>query len=256
VNPLAAPIIPRSLTQDVSVRGGSRRETLSADMTTQGLEDILHYGRFLFVTDVDRQIQLGNPPDQIIVDGRDNKPLDMMQRRAVAVFGSLNTPPLMIALMNTLAASIAKTTTPRTGKLADLNNWQWFLNGKPIAGPAAVRQFGQRDVLTYAPTRVVKPGGGYATVANQKVVSTNKATVSRRISKKKRVEGGPTHRKFSSGFMGLTAQKMRTMTPFRTHAISVQWDRAGAFGPNLGNQGMAFFMIRLRKTKRFSGGAR
>jgi hypothetical protein len=161
----------------------------------------------------------------------------------------------MFALMNTLAASIAKTTIPRTGKLADLNNWQWFLNGKPIAGPAAVRQFGQRDVLTYAPTRVVKSGGGYATVANQKVVSTNKATVSRRISKKKRVEGGPTHRQFSSGFMGLTAQKMRTMTPFRTHAISVQWDRETAFGPNLGNQGMAFFMVRLRRTKGFSGRA-
>lgn len=244
MNPLGPIVVPRSVTRDVSVRGGTTRETLAVDMTTQGLADIQHFAQSIFLADVEQQSALANPPDQIIVDGNPTKPIDRFEHRAVAIFGSTITPLLMRALERELVAAIAKATTARTGKLANLANWQWFLNRQPIAGAGAVRQFGQVDTLTFAPTRVTKSGGAYATVANQRAATRGKLVVSKKSRKTKEV----THT--ATGFVGFTARKLRAMTAFRQFAISVQWDRAGAFGPNLGNQGMAFFMIRLRRAKR------
>ena len=123
---------------------------------------------------IDRQVQLGNPPSEILVDGVSNKSLTQAKRNIEARFGSYLDKRIIKMVERSLVGNIRRTTKRATGKLSNMANWNWYLqdfdsgNGRARkVNPYSLETLTRNQNLLLVPDDVVQDfGEPYASAAD------------------------------------------------------------------------------------------
>lgn len=124
---------------------------------------------------IEQQVNLGNEPSEILVDGVSNKILTQAKRNIEVRFGSSFDKKIARMVERALMNSIKRHTQRFTGKLANMNNWTWYLkdyeNGIKApakkVNPYTLQTLSRQQVLLLVPDGVVKDfGEPYASAAD------------------------------------------------------------------------------------------
>jgi hypothetical protein len=163
-----------------SVLNGWSREHLHAEL------------RRLADVNIQRQLDMGYTPTQITVDNSSYKSVLAAEKRIVILYGVQAAKAVMLAVEEALMTAIGLSTDKKTGKLGDINNWQWTY----VPGSAT------GDVLFLRP----KENIFYATAANQNVAGGRRSFVFKKTEKRGRKRVA-TNR---YGFFGAAARLLRS----------------------------------------------
>jgi hypothetical protein len=213
-----------------NIGGGERASVesfnLVVDISTQGIDDLHYILRQTVGEATAEQIRNDNPPNFILVDGRE-KPLADVRYKAEIFFGAFLQRALMAAIEQSLHKAILATTTTQSGALSNIRaNWQWTLisggTRQPLGGPQDIKTFAQGDAL------ILSPKIGYAGRVNSLVAKQR-----------------------GTGFMAAAVDKLRRRTAFRSFQISVGFSKK-YMAPNevmTKKQGTPFIKIKMARAK-------
>ena len=76
---------------------------------------------------IEQQVNLGNDPSEVLVDGQSNKLLTQAKRNIEVRFGSAFDKKIARIVERALLTSIRRHTQSFTGVLSDMSNWNWYL---------------------------------------------------------------------------------------------------------------------------------
>lgn len=180
-------VIPKTRTIRLGEGGGTlTREQFGLEVQKQSIADIQAYMHDLTVDDTQQQIDIGNPPQLVTVDGRTDKRIEDIQRSAVVIFGNTLPKEAMLLVVRELQRAIAHLDLRDTGALQDMNNWQWVFvpkgkGAQNISSGNPPTQFVQGDQLILSPDFVphaswanweaskITGGAGFMSVATRAV---------------------------------------------------------------------------------------
>lgn len=260
-------VVPKKRVVDLGLyaqKGTSQTFSLAGDIELQTKEDVRSMIQQVTISAINDQIAIGNEPTQVLVDGSEAKNLSDVKRRTDTYFGDTVDQLLVVNLERTLRKMILKNTTPRTGNLSDMRNWQWVYlpvnrfgakqPGIEIDNPRKMKRWQYGDRLLFRPgPNIVNPrdGKGYTGVVNSRVAQRGQDTTPKR-GKNKGVTRTANH-----GFMRQTVTAMKRRAQFKgltiyatfttfNNANEVQWTPPGK-GP------FVPCIVILNRSKRTSG---
>lgn len=210
---------------------------LRIDFDKQTIADVRAMMVGITVEEVRQQTSIGNPPQRILVDGQEGKALNRVQRKVEVYYGVKLAQAAMNAVESALLQAIKKSTDPKTGRLADLSNWQWTLiqggRSRVISSANDIQTFGYRDYL------VLRPKLPYATLVSNVVAGTGKVT---RKAKKQNV---------GMGILGYAAQKAKRTAALRDFTVYASRTMEFRVAGELSNTGTGFITIRAKRARRY-----
>src|SRR5262245_12565582 len=82
-------VIPKTRTIRLGEGGGTlRQQRLGVDIQQQSIADVRAYMHDITVDDTQQQIDIGNPPQIVQVDGRTDKKIADIEKKSVVIFGN------------------------------------------------------------------------------------------------------------------------------------------------------------------------
>ena len=124
---------------------------------------------------IEQQVNLGNEPSEILVDGQSNKMLTQAKRNIDVRFGSAFDKRIAQIVERALIGSIRRHTQTFTGVLSDMSNWTWYLQdfeGKGTGkarkvNPYTIQTLTRNQRLLVVPDGVInEKGEAYASAAD------------------------------------------------------------------------------------------
>jgi len=178
----------------------------------------------LTVDDTQQQIDIGNPPQIVQVDGRTDTRIEDIQRKSVVIFGSTLPKEAMALVVRELQRAIAGLDLRDTGALMDMNNWQWVFvqkgkGAQNISSGSPPSAFTQGDQLVLSPDFVP-----YASWANMEA---------------KRITG-------SKGFMAIATAAVRKLPVFKQFACYAMFTSKHSVAGERYPHGTPIIVIRAR----------
>jgi hypothetical protein len=197
------------------------QERLAVDVTNYTRNQVIELLRKISASQTEEQVRLGNPPDLLVVDNTRGKPIGQAVRRVVVNFGTMLRPAALAELKSILQKAIERSTTRRTGALANVAaNWEYLFvrNGRASAVP-----IGKGDGIAMQPTDaiVLRPRLPYATVAN--IRSSQSRT--RKRDAKRAAKGKAAGRRSAAGFLAQATAAARRSAIFKGFKVAVRWTR-------------------------------
>jgi hypothetical protein len=241
---LAYPLVvppTRTFTLGEGLRG--QRQRIGVDLNTQTLADVRRAVRNITLEETAQQIRLGNPPQVVEVDGKTNKDIDAVDKKAVVLFGTVLAQVAMKLVEMELAAAIDRATTARTGRLRSVTStWQWLYGRKgraaqPVTSGAPLPAFAPGDWLVLVPK-----GVPHATMTNRNVARANKLAVAakkgRRVAKSQQ----------NVGFLATATAALRRKALFKQFAVVAEFTKTHMVPGELmtRTQGTGYIKIRPR----------
>jgi hypothetical protein len=217
----AAPmVVARRRTVKFGDGTSGQRESINLDMTKQGLSDIQFLMKAITIEDTRKQEKAGNPATRLAVDSREGKPLKYAQRRTEVTFGSFLDRLLIRNIERELIMSIRRTTQRRTGKLQNINNWEWIYyekKGDPgkKMNPRRLNTLPSGAKLVLRPTRSIP----YASWANWAVARKGQDVTPSRGKNK-----GVT-RTTNQGFMAGSIKKLKRSRLSKNYTIWISFSK-------------------------------
>lgn len=89
---------------------------------------------------IEQQVNLGNDPSEVLVDGVSNKTLSQATRNIEVRFGSSFDKRIAQIVERALIGSIRRHTQTFTGVLSDMSNWNWYLQDFEDGGTGKSRK--------------------------------------------------------------------------------------------------------------------
>jgi hypothetical protein len=214
--------VPRTRTVNL---GGDQfgRETFAAVLETQSLSDVRALLRGIAITETAAQIQAGNPPQLVAVDGvTSGKSVEDAQRKVEITFGTQLAQVAMRLVEIELRTAIERSTTAHSGKLADMTGaWQWRFIAKGgtarvVSSGSPLPAFGPGDKLVLVPAQVP-----YATITNRNVRRGGDLQARGRARKDKRYKGA-----LARGFLATATAAVRRRAEFKGFSIVAEFTKA------------------------------
>ena len=211
-------LIPLPTSRSYNARDGNVAEKLRYDVTALGVNEIRSFMVAIAGGETAQQIELGNPPAFVNVDGSRGTSVTQAQRRITITYGVRLAVEALNLLKAGLVAAIAASTNARTGTLANPANWHYTLNGRPLplTGASGI-PMGPKDVIVLMPTDVVGVGNkAYATAANMRVAGSGRLSFRRSNKPNAKVR----KRDQSIGFLALAARSAQASQLFSGFRVS------------------------------------
>lgn len=218
-------------------------DTFALDVYAFGVNDIHDMIVRLTERDTKEQIDAGNAPTSLIVDGSKNKPLNTVEKKATVLFAEAIPIAVLMGLKSTLISNIRSSTTARTGALSSANNWEFRLirNGKSVPMPSGSVILQQRDYI------VLMPRLGYASAVNMRVAGGSKSFNYRPTNASgKSSPAKVAKRNQKLGFMAMTARMARTLPGFAQLSVIVLNTKRFAVPGERRRYGTAFLRVSQR----------
>lgn len=248
-------VIPKTRTVDLGGGQVGTRVSLAREIQLQSLEDVRTMLRTITVNDTKQQIALGNPPNLAEVDGQATKPVTQAEKRTVVIFGATLAVAAMRLVESALAAAIAKTTTARSGALANVTgHWQWVLVTK--SGTRRVSSSNPPAALTVTDRLVLQPRDvPYATNVNQAVdgvLQRGDKTLTNAgggLSRRRRVKREGAKAKGSAvGFLETAVAGLKSRSDFKQFSVYATFSLTHRTpGERSKKQGSPMIVIRPRR---------
>lgn len=207
-------LLPIAANKTYNTRSGNVAEKLRYDVTGYALNQVRELLVAVCAQEMEQQISLDNPPAFADVDGVRGKGIANAERKVVISFGVRLKAQALNDLKAALKSAIEHSTVRKSGRLADMANWQyrWIRNGKvtalPIMGASGI-PMGPSDFIILMPVGVINDKGqAYATAVNKRVASGGKLTF-RRSAKSR-----PRARDQGLGFLALVARACASRPAF------------------------------------------
>lgn len=190
-------VIPSKKTIDLGGGAILTKETLGVEVAQQGIHDIRFMMADITQVETQHQIDIGNPPSLLMVDGKTDKLVEDIQTRAQVIFGTVLAKEAMDMVAREVQRQALSQILYDTGALTDPSNWHWLFiqKGKAavvIGDASQLPSFSQGDSLVYYPFSV--PHAGWANM------------MSRRMDKRK-------------GFMARASSAVRRLPVFKQFAV-------------------------------------
>jgi hypothetical protein len=231
------------------------------NLTVQMIQDTLRQGALKVIG---QQTKLDNPPTYLEVDNNSYKPIMSAEKRILILFGVKLVQGAMAAIKNELKKAIDEMiyrqgdpTRELTGRLGDMNNWEWVLvRGKNSPGivvhsETEVGTFSAEDALVLRPIGVKEEGRGYTVFANLTGQSRNirqsRLTGRYRRSAYRNAFAGAPQIRRAIGFMGATAKAVRGMHQFKQFSIKAGFSKQFAVAGEASRFGTPFLMLRVKR---------
>jgi hypothetical protein len=165
-------VIPSKKTIDLGGGVTTTQEILGVEMAKQGIHDIRFFMADLMQVETQVQIDLGNEPSLIMVDGKTDKLMEDIQTRAQVMFGSLLAKEAMAMVEREVQRAALSQILYDTGALTDPANWHWLFirkgeGSRPVGDPSQLPPFSQGDQLVYYPFAV--PHAGWANMMSKRM---------------------------------------------------------------------------------------
>jgi hypothetical protein len=183
----------------------------------------------LMATDTQQQIDQGNDPQLLTVDGKTNKPLEEINRNASIIFGTALAQEAMDMIERELQRNIAADLLIDTGALINMSNWHWLFvqkgKGATIVGdPSQLPSFSRGDTLVFYPFNIP-----YASWANMQA---------------KALDG-------RKGFMARATAAVRKLPVFKQFAVYAMFTSAHSVPGDTYPHGTPIIVVRprIRRTR-------
>src|SRR5262245_16203004 len=150
-------VIPKKRTIKLGEGATLGQERITVEMQFQGVKDVSSFVQALIITDTEQQMELGNPPQVTVVDGKTDRPITEAQKKATVIFGTVLANEAMALVERELRRAIMSLKLIDTGTLMNLSIWSWYLIQKgqgAIRAPHDLPSFTQGDQLMLYPERV------------------------------------------------------------------------------------------------------
>lgn len=204
-----AGLLPLPKVRVYKTKDGHVREKFAQDVSALAVNEVRALMVQIAGAECAEQIRIDNPPAFTNVDGVRGKDILQVRRRLTVSFGVRLKVAALDDLKRALVAAINASTTRRSGRLSDPNNWQFHYvrNGQrarlPLGGASGI-PMGPRDVIFLMPARVP-----YASAQNMRVAGSHRLSF-RRSEKQKRIRKADQ----SLGFVALAARAANTLPAF------------------------------------------
>lgn len=239
---------------------------LKNDMILVSKEDVRDMIQLVTVEAINEQLLQDNEPTRFLVDGSDGKNLRDVRQKTETYFGDTVDQLLITNFERTLRKMILKNTTPRTGNLSDMRNWDWYYlpfsankkrgTAEKISNPREIKQWQYGDRLLIRPSqRIFNPRGkgyNYASVVNSRVAQRGQSYTPKR-GKNKGVTSTNNH-----GYARQTIKALKRRAQFSGLTMYASFTQAFAdpnevywAGPGKGPFTLIFVI--LNRGKRTSG---
>ncbi len=236
VDPIPLPtVIEKSKTTKL---GTSQRIDIRLDIAKQTQSDIRAMMIGIAVHESQEQTAIGNPPQRVIVDGRENKNIKQVNKKIEIYFGVKLAQVAMTTVESALLSAINKSTTAKTGRLKDIRgSWEWTLvqggRSRVIQSADEIQSFGYRDYL------MLKPKLPYATIVSNVIADTGK--VKRRAKKQS----------INMGILGYAAQKAKRTAALRDFTVYASRTRDFMVPGEKSTTGTGYITIRAKRARRY-----
>jgi hypothetical protein len=248
-------VIPRTKTVDLGGGQTGVRQSLRQEIMAQSLEDVRTMLREITIRETQAQIDRGNPPQLVEVDGQAGKPVTKAEKRTVVIFGATLAAAAMRIVEVQLAAAIRASTVTRSGALADIaGHWQWLLVTR--SGAQRVSAGSPPAALTAGDRLILMPVGvPYATNVNQAVDGRLKraggVVREAKLTRRRRAKGrGAESKGAAIGFLEAATSRLKGRSDFRQFSIYVAFTRTRPVpGERSRMQGSPMIVIRPRRTR-------
>lgn len=216
----APQVIPKRRVIRVGGEEVGSRETVVQEIGKQSVEDLRFIIREIVHDEVRTQDRIDNEATRLAVDSREHKPLQYVERRAEVDFGNYIDMLVIRTIKRELINAIRNTTGKRTGKLQNINNWEWvYFQDKGSKGrrikPSGKIFLNMRSKLVLRPTARIP----YASWANWKVAQRGQSFTPTRGKNK-----GVT-RTTNQGFMAQSIAKMKRNRLFKAYTIWISFSK-------------------------------
>lgn len=173
--------VPLKRSTKITLTDGSSAaiEKMRVNINSWNEDAVRNSLRRLSMRVIEAQINLGNEPSEIVVDGTSTKPVTQANKVVYVRFGQLLNKAVIRQVEQTLARNIRKTTDPFTGTLQEVRkNWTWAIydrNAKSKARPInpyseSFKQFKPGEVLLLIPKAVInEKGENYGSAVNKRI---------------------------------------------------------------------------------------
>lgn len=219
--------IPLKRTRQVRLTGNSI-EKMRQDVTSWPADAVRNSLRKFSVKVIGAQIDLGNEPSEMVVDGTATKPVTQANKVVYVRFGQRLNKGVIRQVELTLARNIKKDTRTVSGKLSNVrSNWHWLLYDRKEGGKAKpvnpysseFTSFKPGQMLLLVPRGVVNDDGNYAGSANS--AKKNGTGFLRKTTKS--LNRSPKFRNFYYARVGTTVRfkESRELSKYGTRYISI-----------------------------------
>lgn len=229
----------RDVVPKVSTNIVGRQETfrLDIDIKKQSLDDIQRIIKDITATETANQERLGNPVSQVIVDNKNNKPFNNVEKKVEVLYGSALPKKAMQTVEQALLIALERSTGRDTGRLQRKAYWNWYLfqDGRvtKLAGAQTFTYFRPGDRV------ILRPTLNYATVVNN--IVANHGTVAYKT------KGGG----LSMGFLGFAANVAKRNAIFKALTVYAARDSKYSMEGEKSTQGTGFIVIKAQKAKKY-----
>jgi hypothetical protein len=170
-------VIPQNKTIDLGGGARTTQEIFGVEIAKQGIHDIRFFMADLMQVETQHQIDLGNEPSLIMVDGKTDKLMEDIQVRAQVTFGTVLAKEAMDMVAREVERAIYTALLIDTGATLNPNNWHWLFKqkgkGAVVIGAASqLPSFSQGDSLIYYPFGV--PHAGWANMMAKRAKGSRK----------------------------------------------------------------------------------
>jgi len=155
-------VVAKTKTTNVNLLGVpiGKKDTLTIDVTKQGISDIRHIVMALVNDETENQVRLDNKPTAVVVDGNEHKSLKVVRKNVQVFFGNLIDQVMIKAIEKEVKLAI-QAQAPSWYKKAELYDWGWFFakDKKKAAVPVTKGEMSKLSMnrgslLVYMPTSV------------------------------------------------------------------------------------------------------
>jgi len=213
-------VIPRRRVIRVGGQAVAERETIAIEIEKQILSDVRHLLKEITIEEVIQQDRLGNESTRLAVDNKETKPLKYAQRKTEVDFGNFIDMLVIRTIERELRSAIRRTTQKRTGKLQDLNNWEWVIFKKKGSRGKVITPNG-KTLLEQGTKLVLRPTSriAYVSWANYWVAQGGQSFTPTRGKNK-----GIT-RTINQGFMAQSIGKLKRNRLFKKYTIWISFSK-------------------------------
>lgn len=235
-------------TRTILLKSRTGQQRLKVEMETQSLADVRAFIAQITRETTAEQEAIGNPPTLLEVDGATGKAVEDVDKKTVVIYGTILAQAAMREVEQALREMILRSTTPRTGRLADTTStWQWVYvpkggHAQAVTSSTTLPTFGVGDVLALRPMLVP-----YATLTNRNVARAGRIVVSGRRGK-----SAPASKQ-NRGFLFHAAESLRRRSAFAQFRVrvvfSVRHMVPGELMTRTSGTGMIVISPRARRVK-------
>lgn len=220
-------------------------ETFKQDVVGFGRADIARMIRRITVEQTQIEIDHGNPPMVVEVDGSKSKPVSMAEKKVIVLFNTVVQLAALERLKTMLLANIANSTEAVSGALRSPGNWEFKLirNGRALALPSTAVPLGQNDFI------VLRPRLPYASAVNKRVAHGRGSFTYRPENAKAGSKVAKRNQKL--GFLAMTARQARGVGELVQFTVVVRNTIAFQVPGEKRRYGTAFLLITPRRKRNY-----